>query len=194
MLQLKITLSGSKPPIWRRVWISEGRPLEHLHYLIQTIMPWENSHLYNFNHNSLSYEKTMPNGDFDGDENVDDFQIVDLLREKGDKLIYTYDFGDWWQHSVVVEESGSPEIPHEPYVVTGKRDGPPEDCGGIPMYQHILDVLKKGKGSEYAHFSMLLGEGYDPDFFDIDLANEELAEFEGVIEEWKEMENDLLGL
>jgi len=47
-LNLKITLIGSQPKIWRRVEVHSGLTLHELHYVIQCVFNWDNSHLYHF--------------------------------------------------------------------------------------------------------------------------------------------------
>ena len=46
--QIKVTLKGSKPPIWRRMQITSDTTLAKLHRILQRVMGWEGSHLYQF--------------------------------------------------------------------------------------------------------------------------------------------------
>ena len=131
--QLKITLEGVRPPIWRRVLVPGGIRLDALHTVLQIAMGWTDSHLHEFikggNKWTLldleedAYSKKL-------DERA--FRLHELLTRAGDKMQYVYDFGDDWKHKVVLEkilpEGGGPS---RPSCVDGKRTGPPEDCGGV---------------------------------------------------------------
>jgi Plasmid pRiA4b ORF-3-like protein len=46
--QLKILLSESEPPIWRRVLVTDTTTLNDLHWTIQRSMGWSDSHLHQF--------------------------------------------------------------------------------------------------------------------------------------------------
>ena len=46
--ELRITLKGSKPPIWRRVAVPADIKLGTLHEVIQIAMGWTDSHLHQF--------------------------------------------------------------------------------------------------------------------------------------------------
>jgi hypothetical protein len=46
--QIKVTLKGSKPPIWRRLLVSPATRLDELHVILQLAMGWTDSHLHHF--------------------------------------------------------------------------------------------------------------------------------------------------
>ena len=55
---LKITLDGSsKPIIWRRVKVNSNLTFKTLHYVIQSLFLWENSHLYQFYKSSRNEQR-----------------------------------------------------------------------------------------------------------------------------------------
>lgn len=58
--QLRIVLLHAKPPIWRRVLVAPSMYLDTLHYLIQVVMGWEDSHLHMFRKGDQLYSRPNP--------------------------------------------------------------------------------------------------------------------------------------
>ena len=104
--ELKITLSGSNPAIWRRVQVPGDIKLNHLHDVLQVAMGWTDSHLHQFRVGSVIY--CLPSDDdfYSGGEQRDErrFRLADISQREKTLLIYEYDFGDGWEHEVVVEK------------------------------------------------------------------------------------------
>ncbi|SDL76755.1 Tetratricopeptide repeat-containing protein [Catalinimonas alkaloidigena] len=166
-IQLKITLRDSKPPIWRRVRVPDHYTFYELHQTIQAVMDWDNDHLYEFD--VPPYDRLG-----DGVENTpaDSVPLRDLLKEEKQKLMYTYDFGDNWEHLILVEKLLPDEPIPFPECLTGKRAAPPEDCGGIWGYEHLVEVMRNPRHPDYAEMSDWLGETtLDPEYFDLDEIN-----------------------
>jgi hypothetical protein len=152
VLQLKIKLLGSqKPPIWRQVQIPADIDFQQLHAIIQGAMGWTNSHLHAFTDRQQSFSIGMPD-DFDMDDTLDGrkVKIRDYLSAKGDALIYEYDFGDGWEHTVEVQKVLEAE-PDETYpkLLKGKGACPPEDCGGIWGYYHLVEAINNPKHEDH---------------------------------------------
>ena len=170
ILQIKITLKGSKPPIWRRIQVSRGTLLPDLHEIIQTVMGWTDSHLHQFEDGKTSY--TMPTED-DWTPGIDYSNLVigKFLKKRGDTLVYEYDFGDGWEHILKLENvlDGGMETP---VCLAGKRACPPEDCGGIWGYSNLLEILANPDHEEYESSLEWVGDNFDPDYFDIVEINE----------------------
>lgn len=183
--QLKISLQGIKPLIWRRIIVNEDFLLPDLHDVIQTVMPWTDSHLHQFKKGNQCYG--IPSEDDWGVVNdYSDMTISDLLHKENDKLVYEYDFGDGWEHDIVLEKilsEGSKNTPCVQYV-TGKNACPPEDCGGCWGYMRILKVLQNPQDEEYESMRDWMGleEGdeWDPSDigFDKEDVNDELRDFD----------------
>jgi len=95
--------------------------------------------------------------------------LSDAIHDEGEKFVYEYDFGDGWEHEILVEkiiaDSDNLDVPK---CVGGKRACPPEDCGGPYGYQRVLAVL--AKPGEDGEFREWVGE-YDLEAFSIDLLN-----------------------
>ncbi len=178
--QIKVTIEESKPAIWRRVLVSSEELLYDLHYVIQAVIGWEDSHLHQFIKDRKYYtEKQEDDDQWDDETCVDygDLTIGDLLKNESDKMRYEYDFGDGWMHEILLEKI----LPAEengvyPICNGGEQACPPEDCGGIPGYYQLLEILKKKDHPEYAETAEWLGEDFDPTSFSIEEANEVLRE------------------
>jgi len=164
--QLKITLKDIRPPIWRRVQIRSEATLAQLHWVIQFSMGWTNSHLHSFNIGGIEYGVPMPEFDIDGMA-VRDEQTVKLNKvipgEKF-KFLYLYDFGDAWEHEILVEKvlEFDPTFDY-PNCITGKRACPPEDCGGVWGYQNFLEVIQDANHPEHEEMLEWVGGFFDPE-------------------------------
>ena len=172
--QLKITLRGSKPPIWRRVIVPADLTLEDLHIVIQVVMGWANDHLHEFTIDGTAYSGTAPDGsmleDMDGEDETE-YQLGEVLREKM-KFEYLYDFGDSWEHAITVEKI-IPAGDKRPVATctAGKLQAPIEDSGGMWGYYEKLKIMADKKHPEHAELAQWIGENFDPEAFDIQAAN-----------------------
>lgn len=173
--QIKISLKDSHPPIWRRFLVDSAVLLADLHKILQTVMGWTNSHLHQFRLGETTYAPPSEEDDFFDTKSVDSskVQLKTLMENVGDKLWYEYDFGDSWDMVLVLEKIlPAVKTKFQPICLSGKRNCPPEDCGGIWGYEDLLEVINKGKGRRYAEIMEWLGGEFDPEFFDLDSVNE----------------------
>ncbi len=178
--QLKITLVGSKPPIWRRMLVADNIPLRRLHWVLQVGMGWTNSHMHQFVIGDTIFGSKNENDFYDFGPKLEDennCRLSQLLHQKGDWLRYEYDFGDGWVHRVLLEKV-LPNTPRTevPKSVTGKRACPPEDCGGIYGYEHLVEALYDESHPEHSDIVEWMGEEFDPEFFDSGAVNAQFAE------------------
>lgn len=166
--QLKISLQYAKPPIWRRVLVPADIELEDLHEVIQVAFGWTNSHLHQFIDGRTFYQPGAEVDDFPGPSTVpsEGVRLNSLLRKEKQKIVYEYDFGDSWLHTILLEKI-LPSDPEQelPFCVTGKRACPPEDCGGMPGYWQMLETLAGPDGEEKTDLLDWLGESFDPAAF-----------------------------
>ena len=149
--------------------------LPDFHRIIQTSMGWDNSHLHQFIKNGTFYTMRMKDDDFWNDMNNVDYKrmrICDLLQKEKEKIVYEYDFGDGWEHDIILEKI-VPVDAHTNYPVclAGKNNCPPEDCGGVWGYARMLAVLKEPDHEEHESYMEWLGEEFDPEYFDKDEVN-----------------------
>jgi hypothetical protein len=175
--RLKITLRGARPPIWRRLEVPSGITLRRLHQSIQAAFGWENRHLWVFETPVGAYgvaDREL------GHRSAQSKKLENVAPRARDLIYYTYDFGDGWEHEILVEDvlAAEPGAAY-PRCLTGRRASPPEDCGGISGYEELLEILADSGHPEHKARLEWLGlesaEGVDPARFDADETNEALA-------------------
>jgi hypothetical protein len=173
VFRLKISLKHITPMIWRRVETPDCT-LWDLHLIIQMCMPWANYHMWDF----AVTQNERYGAEDDEEMEYDDagrVKLSQLAARRVKKLAYMYDYGDGWEHIVTFEKpvARDPKAKY-PRCVAGARACPPEDCGGFPGYEYLLEILANPKHEEYAERVAWLGGVYDPDVFDIDAINADL--------------------
>jgi hypothetical protein len=83
--QLKIVLSGIKPPIWRSIQVKNNITLPELHHIIQTVMGWQNYHLHSFLIQGVEY--AQPHPDNEGDVKNETYKrLRDVVSTEGEKF------------------------------------------------------------------------------------------------------------
>ena len=128
IVSLKVTLRDVRPPIWRRLLVPARMTLGDLHHVIQAAMGWEDAHLHAFDIAGRQYGDPR---EVDGAADEARLTVGGVLRSGVSRFSYTYDFGDDWEHSIVIEGKRPPVDGHAyPACVAGRRNCPPEDCGG----------------------------------------------------------------
>src|SRR3989442_8347000 len=177
--QLKVTLLDTRPPIWRRLLGPAGLTLEQLHDVLQVAMGWDDSHLHDFRIGRKRFGKPDAQDRLMGLSAVGNERTTHLftvLGKVGAKAMYTYDFGDGWEHAVVVEKMLPPEPGVSyPVCVGGKLQGPPEDCGGVPGYYNLLEALRDPNHDEHEELLGWVGGEFDPEAFSVEAVNRRLA-------------------
>ena len=177
-LQLKVSLKDISPPIWRRFVVPNDFTLEQLHDCLQIIMGWEDSHMYEFIVGGRRGGRSFVGSPF-GDVDVDDLGAEDpadynlgFLTKKGMKFTYIYDMGDSWDHEIVVENADYDHPSDEPPVVVlkGKRNCPPEDCGGSWGYTELVEALADKEHPQHEDMMEWISE-YDPEEFNMEECN-----------------------
>ena len=177
--QLKITLKNIRPPIWRRVLVPGHFTLRQLYVVIQVAMDgWGGGHLHEFEINGKHYGEQIGPGEDWGVPIVDETQVklADVVRGEKTKFLYIYDFGDDWEHEILVEKflPIDAEVTY-PMCLKGKRSCPPEDCGGPWGYAELLGIWADPTHPEHEEQCEWLVEGFDPEDFDIEGVNTSLA-------------------
>ena len=177
LYQIKVTLVGAKPPIWRRLLVHGNIKLDTFHDVIQYSMGWMNGHLHQFEKDGVLYG--VPDGEFDFGFDLEDenkYRLSDLLKSEKDWLSYEYDFGDDWRHKIILEKilpfdasSGVAKC------IKGKRACPPEDCGGIWGYENLLEIMSDPAHDEHEDMMEWLGEEFDPERFSLSEINTMLS-------------------
>lgn len=168
--QFKLTLDGIRPPVWRRIQVRASDTLQILHHIIQMVMGWTDTHLHEFEIDGLSYGN--PDIDESNFEDESDYFLDEVLEKEGQKIHYLYDFGDSWEHTLVLEKILDPEEGQDyPRCLAGKRACPPEDVGGVWGYQRMLEAISDPGDPEHEEYLEWLGEEFDPEYFDLEEVN-----------------------
>ncbi len=176
--QLKVTLLGTSPPIWRRLLVPADVTLAQLHDVLQAAMGWQECHMHEFSAGGRHFGQPNPEDRFMGMPPVENERTVRLSRvlgRVGAKAIYTYDFGDSWEHAIVLQKRlcADPTTAY-PVCTGGELACPPEDCGGIGGFYDLLDALRDPAHEQHDEMNDWVGDDYDPDAFSIDAVNQML--------------------
>ncbi len=175
--QIKVTLDDSKPPIWRRILVRSDITLGQLHDIIQAVMGWSGYHLHQFIVGETYYGEPHP--DYDGFLEMHDesrIQLNQIVTGEKFKFVYEYDFGDSWEHILLVEKVLPPEPDtHYPVCIKGRRACPPEDVGGIWGYYGFLEAIRDPDHPDHEELLEWVDDDFDPAAFDLDEINEALS-------------------
>ena len=161
---LKITLDEVEPVIMRRVIVPADIRLDRLHLVIQAAMGWTNSHLYEFRIGGVGWGEPDPDGVYDGPLEAKKGRLDSALADAGRKTFsYLYDFGDSWSHKVKLEKI-TPWVQGEANILLLDALGrcPPEDCGGAPGYENLLEILADPDHEEHEETLEWCGGQFDP--------------------------------
>lgn len=182
VFQLKITVRGLRPPIWRRLLVSSDTDLGKLHQILQVLMGWADYHLHQFTAAGREYSLPMFQLGATDERRV---KLGHLITGPNFGMEYEYDFGDSWEIAIVVEKI----LPFDdkeplPRVIAGKRAGPLEDSGGPWGYADLVRILKDPSDPEYAErMEWIFGEEwqeegavFDAEKFDMESLNKELSQ------------------
>lgn len=170
---IKVALRGARPPIWRRLRVPAAIRLPDLHHVIQAAFGWADDHLHLFEASGGLYT-ARPGEMGPGWHDERRIRLVDLAAP-GERIRYEYDFGDSWEHDIVVESVEEPDGVRHAVCLAGRRAGPPEDCGGVPGYAWLCDVLADPAHPDHQERLEWLGYHHDPTAFDRERVNQSLA-------------------
>lgn len=173
--RFKVTLRGIEPEVWRRIAVPAAYSFWDLHVAIQDAMGWRDYHLHVFRVRNPATGRPDQIG-IPSDDQIEDEEppqpgwevpMAEYFRQPGDRAEYDYDFGDGWEHEVVLEEI-SVRIPRAKYPICLDGSGacPPEDCGGVSGYEELLRVLRDPTHEEHDNSLRWVGGHYDPAAFD----------------------------
>ena len=175
--EVRVSLLGIEPEVWRRVRVPGDLRLSEVHFLLQIIMGWTNSHQHEYvgadrkRYGSAEGHELLP-----GVLNESQYRLSSLISEPGDGCLYIYDFGDDWSHEIVLEAVVELEEPDEPlWCLGGQGACPPEDCGGVPGYFDLLEQLKDSDAEGHQDVVELYGEDFDPEAFDCTVFNQSVT-------------------
>ncbi len=175
--QLKVSLRGISPMVWRRLLVPDAATIADLHHILQIAMGWEDFHLHKFDIHGKEYGISYEGG-IGFSDNPRKVRLSDFAFRIGDRFFYEYDFGDSWQHEIRIEKL-TKEVPRKPWpvCVEGKRACPPEDCGGPWGYMEILHILKRRYHPDKSRVQELVESSFDPNAYRRRDVNSALREY-----------------
>jgi hypothetical protein len=173
--QLKVTLRGSRPLIWRQIQVRSDITLGKLHRILQVVMGWTDTHLHQFTIRGKQY--WIPDeGDMDLRKKIDErkHRLRDVVSRQASRFTYEYDFGDLWTHELLVENILFPQAGVQyPVCLAGARACPPEDVGGIVGYETLLEATHPNH-PQHERYLEWIGDSFDPEAFDVNKVNRKL--------------------
>jgi hypothetical protein len=172
-IQLRISLKDHTPTIWRRLVVPGEIKLSKLHSIFQAAMGWEDYHLHLFRIGDHTYGE--PDDEF-ADEEFDDIDEDTVLFSEvvtaPMRFSYQYDFGDNWEHEVVIETSERvPLVLKFAACIDGQRACPPEDCGGTRGFADLVTAIADPTDEEHAEYVDWIGRPFDPEAFSVAATN-----------------------
>lgn len=178
--RVKITLRGCRPAVFREVEVPNVT-LGELHEVIQVAMGWTNSHLHAFRFGRVSYGPMDNEFQLDDSRDEESLSLRDLVDEDRRKFIYEYDFGDGWEHDILISAATKYPKPGQtyPHCLKGEFACPPEDCGGIYGYMQICELLNtpKAQWSDDDKERMSWVGKFDPAAFSVDAVNKSFRKY-----------------
>lgn len=181
---LKIQLAEIEPAIWRHFVVPASITLDRLHDVIQIVMGWNDSHRYQFCIGKKYYKECLDAEEVqeakeEGTFSSDSYRLGDLIKQKGRKFYYFYDFGDYWEHELVITTNKSCNLDEERELLclAGERACPPEDVGGVPGYLEFCEALQCPEHEEHESYMEWSGGDYDSECFDVNAVNMELIKY-----------------
>jgi len=175
LYQLRVALKGSEPPIWRRFQLKRETTLFKLHKVLQIVMGWQNYHLHEFRIGNLSFGEPAPE---EGSDFIDEraIKLTQIAPDLPLKFEYIYDFGDGWQHEVIIEKGVDKQAGvRYPVCIEGSRACPPEDVGGIGGYASFLKAIQNRRHPEHKQYLQWIGGRFDAGAFDLEAVNRKLS-------------------
>jgi Plasmid pRiA4b ORF-3-like protein len=167
---LRIEIKYIEPLIWRRIAVRTSMSLKALHSVIQATVGWLDYHLWEFVIGERKYG--IPDPDRPLVKNSATTQLAAILASGITEFGYVYDFGDNWEHLIIVEGTSIAEAGAKyPRFLGGERRCPPEDCGGPPGYFDFIENITRRQSKTAKEALEWYGGPYDPDDIDVDQIN-----------------------
>jgi len=177
--QLRVTLLGTNPPIWRRIAVSGGISLGHLHGVLLQAMGWDGGHMHLFHLGKTDYGETHP--ELEHVEDQWEVRLCDVAPKAKKRFVWEYDMGDTWLHEIFVEkiDPAAPPLKGAAVCLAGARACPPEDCGGVYGYEDFLKAVRDPKHESHEEMLEWIGGEFDPEAFDLKETNKALSKLKG---------------
>lgn len=168
IFEIKATLIGLKPDIYRVFRVDSSIKLQVLHEVFQALFGWENFHLH--------FYQDSRGGEIKKEDQV---ELAQFLSQE-ENLTYVYDYGDSWTLNISLINSFEDLTQRKyPVCIDGLRKSPPEDSGGVTGYEMALELMRGNGKKNFSLISEWYGDNYDPEYFNLDEINNALAQLRG---------------
>ena len=173
LYEIRVQLRDIEPPIWRVLRVRPQTSLSRLHKILQRTMGWTNSHLHLFEIDGKPYGES----DFEWDFDVQGYRgmrLEKIFTEGRTFFLYEYDLGDSWRHDITLLGTVEGEAGEKIACIAGARACPPEDCGGVTGYYHLLEALADPGHEDHDMLTEWVGGKFDPEAFDVERVDQAL--------------------
>lgn len=187
-LTFHLHLIGTEPLVTRTFKVSAKTTMYELHHIIQVVMGWTNSHLYQFNvGQEVIADTRLVDDELGPVTDVKGVMVTQVFSHMGNTITYEYDFGDGWMHHLeLVEISTHPIDEVLPQIIGGENACPPEDCGGTSGYKELKEILMNPKHPEFKSSKIWVGSTFDPMVCDLKTIQQQLGKLRKLIDEYEE--------
>ncbi len=187
-LTFRIHLIGTEPLVTRTFKVSAKTTLYEFHHIIQLVMGWTNSHLYQFNVGEQVIADTRLVDDELGPvTDAKGVMVTQVFTKVGNTVTYEYDYGDGWIHHLeLVVISTHPIDEVLPQIIWGEHACPPEDCGGSCGYKELKEVLLNPEHPEYKSTKKWVGSKFDPTVCILKTIQQKLGNLGKLINDYEE--------
>ena len=184
----RVKLMVIEPPVARTFKARSNTTLYEFHHIIQAIMGWTNSHLYEFDDGERVIADTrLMDNEMGPVLEAKEVTLDQVFKQTGDWMRYEYDFGDGWLHRIeLLEISASLEGESLPVILDGFHACPPENCGGPFGYIELKEKLLNPKHPDYKSTKKWVGAAFDPLYFDPTAAQKKLNNMSSSIAEYEQ--------
>ena len=167
IIEIKVLLKDIEPPVARTLQVPADIRLDRLHDTLQAAMGWLNCHLYMFEAKGMAWKVSTPEFDDFGMEHepADGTTLIEAVERTGARrILYTYDFGDGWEHDLQIGEARDAESDEiYPILTDVAGNCPPEDIGGWAGYEEFVEAMADSSHPEHEHYKKHYGGDFDPD-------------------------------
>lgn len=205
-MQIMVTLDLPKHKVWRRIILPINMTFSRFHNVLQKAFGWRDYHLHEFyvyeriephnNTNSIYMHHPHSIKGFLPIVNLisleDEFDIPNSVETrlethiklseyipKYKRILYHYDFGDSWEHHIVVEKIIEDYDKNYAVCINGEGDTPPEDVGGSYGYLEFFEIMRNPQHPDYKNLKAWAeSQGYKE--FNLEQVNRELR----FLEDW----------
>lgn len=154
--ELLVTLDLEIYKATRRLIVPVNMEFQHLHKVIQSVYHWKNYHLYNFAvFDGKNCEPVVKLVQSEEDLGYTENAVLmagrrlDEYLPENKHVLYTYDFGDNWEHEIELVKVIDDYDKESAYLLESNGQAPPEDVGGVGGFIDFREIMLDPKHPEH---------------------------------------------